>query len=446
MKKHRYIDLLASLVVVGWLIVSCKGKEDTAVSITLHTHTLSLLTGESETLTALVTPSNQILHWTSSNPDIATVDDGVVHATDAGKAIIQVKAGNGAAFCDITVTAPPVEVTAVKLGTSVLSLPVGGKETLTATIEPPNATNQNVRWHSSNETVATVDEGVVTALEKGTSVITATSLSHPEKKAALTLTVVDPAITPMQPENGAQVNIACGRPVAFRWVSSKAPSAGFILSISVNDNMSSPWEIPVDETSTTLSADSIVTHMDGSIPDHTTGKLYWSVRTATPSDNIQASPTMELNVSREIIALVPLSFSQGSGGGVTLITEAGYVTLKTTASDPWIRTTTLGTVLPDGANRVLTFEYKSNGVEEGCAFYWCVNGGAQGWKVSTAPLPYATDWRRFEFDLAAPILLYEFGVSDLGGQPPANHFIRFDPSGDAGFEISIRNFQIQVFD
>jgi hypothetical protein len=445
MKKHRYINLLVLFIAVGLLIVSCKEEEDTAVSITLNTNVLSLLTGESETLNALVTPGNQILNWTSSNPDIAAVDGGVVHATGAGKAIIRVKAGNGAAFCDITVTAPPVEVTAVGLGITDLTLPAGGRETLAAIIEPADATNQNVRWESSDETVATVDEGVITALDKGTSVITVTSLSNPAKNASLTLTVVDPSITPMQPENGAQANLACGRPVDFRWVSSKAPSAGFILSISVNPDMSSPWEIPVNETSITLSAADIITHINGAIPDQTTGKLYWSVKTATPSDNIQASPAMELNVSREMITVIPLSF-RGSSGSVALVQESGYVTLKTTAYDPWIWTNPLGTVIPEGPNRVLTFEYKSNGTEEGCALYWCVNGGAQGWKVDTAPLPYVADeWRRFEFDLTAPIFLYEFGVSDLGGQPPANHFIRFDPSGDAGFEISIRNFQIQVF-
>lgn len=66
-----------------------------------------------------------------------------------------------------------VAVTGVSLNTASGELPVGGQTTLTATVVPANATNKSVTWTSSAPTVATVVNGVVTALKAGTAVITA---------------------------------------------------------------------------------------------------------------------------------------------------------------------------------------------------------------------------------------------------------------------------------
>ncbi len=66
-----------------------------------------------------------------------------------------------------------VAVTGVGLNASSGELTVNGQTTLTATVEPSNATNKTVTWTSSAPTVATVVNGVVTALKAGTAVITA---------------------------------------------------------------------------------------------------------------------------------------------------------------------------------------------------------------------------------------------------------------------------------
>ncbi|MCQ2347720.1 MAG: InlB B-repeat-containing protein [Paludibacteraceae bacterium] len=72
-------------------------------------------------------------------------------------------------------TATTVSVTGVTLNKSELSLTVGNTETLTATIAPENATNKNVTWSSDKEGVATVEDGVVTAVAAGTATITVTT-------------------------------------------------------------------------------------------------------------------------------------------------------------------------------------------------------------------------------------------------------------------------------
>ena len=74
---------------------------------------------------------------------------------------------------DVTVTAQFAKVvTGVSLNKTSLSLYTGGSATLTATVEPDDATNQNVTWQSDNANVATVQNGTVTAVGAGETTIT----------------------------------------------------------------------------------------------------------------------------------------------------------------------------------------------------------------------------------------------------------------------------------
>lgn len=81
-----------------------------------------------------------------------------------------------------------VSVTGVSLDRTSAELEVGGTLTLTKTIEPANATNQNVTWSSSNVEVATVENGTVKAVAAGTADITVTT-EDGGKTATCTVTV-----------------------------------------------------------------------------------------------------------------------------------------------------------------------------------------------------------------------------------------------------------------
>lgn len=83
-----------------------------------------------------------------------------------------------------------VSVTGVSLSKTSAELKVGGTLTLTATIEPANATNQNVSWTSDKETVATVANGTVTAKAAGSAVITVKTADG-GKEASCTITVTE---------------------------------------------------------------------------------------------------------------------------------------------------------------------------------------------------------------------------------------------------------------
>ena len=68
-----------------------------------------------------------------------------------------------------------IAVTGVTLDKATLTLTAGGNETLSATVSPDNATNKAVAWTSSDTSVATVADGVVTAVAAGSATITATT-------------------------------------------------------------------------------------------------------------------------------------------------------------------------------------------------------------------------------------------------------------------------------
>ena len=79
----------------------------------------------------------------------------------------------------------------VELNQTTLTLEVGKSQTLTATISPDRAENKTVVWTSSNPAVASVVNGLVTALSQGTTTITATTIDG-NKTASCEIKVVDP--------------------------------------------------------------------------------------------------------------------------------------------------------------------------------------------------------------------------------------------------------------
>ena len=287
-------------------------NEPAIVSVTgveLDQDSMELIEGGSAALNATVQPdnaTNKTVTWSSDNPGVATVNNGVVTAHSAGTAIITVTTAdqNKTATCAVTVTArtynisatpaaldfgsvaagytaapaeqtvtitnrgnqsitlnqPTAEhyeigplsattltpgtaatftiqpradlgigtyretiaisgsdgvgtslaagftvsaipVTGVSLSTNTLSLTEGGTGTLAATVEPDNATNKTVTWSSDDESVATVNNGVVTAHSAGNATITVTT-GDGNRTAVCVVTVTHGSL-PHTPGNAA---------------------------------------------------------------------------------------------------------------------------------------------------------------------------------------------------------------------------------------------------
>lgn len=174
------------------------GEEPSKTTVSIADgYATSMGKGTTQQLKAKVSPDDKVgqVVWSSSNESVLTVDaNGLVTAVGDGTASITATVDGVCATTDaITVTTPVVKVSGVKLSAANLKLAVGGEpSTLTATVEPDNATNKNVSWSSSDPTVATVVAGVVTPVKAGAATITVTT-EDGDHSAACKVTVIQPA-------------------------------------------------------------------------------------------------------------------------------------------------------------------------------------------------------------------------------------------------------------
>ena len=161
-----------------------------ATSVSLYQTVLTMNRNTTTQLVATISPADftDEVAWKTSDQSVATVSDvGVVKAVGVGECTVSVVAGNVRATCKISVVQP---VTSISLNKSTLSMDAGQTYQLTASVYPSNAANRNVEWSSSDTGIATVDEnGLVTALKKGTAVITAKARdgSGVEKSCSVTV-------------------------------------------------------------------------------------------------------------------------------------------------------------------------------------------------------------------------------------------------------------------
>ena len=179
--------------------VTVKEKIYPVTGVTLDRTSVELTEGDATVLTATVNPSNasnKNVYWISSDQSVATVDNtGKVSAVKAGSATITVTTEDGGktATCKVTVKEKIYPVTGVTLDRTSVELTEGDATVLTATVNPSNASNKNVYWTSSDQSVATVDNtGKVTAVKRGTALITVTT-EDGNKTATCTITVTKPS-------------------------------------------------------------------------------------------------------------------------------------------------------------------------------------------------------------------------------------------------------------
>lgn len=140
-----------------------------------------------------------------------------------------------------------VEVTSVTLTPSELTLDEGKTASLTATVQPANATDKSVSWSSDKQDVASVDnQGLVTAVKAGTATITARSGNGKTATCAVTVKALVVAVTKLEWETSA-TSIEVGKESAFKvtvlpenatdktvtW-SSSAPAVASVTSTGTN--------------------------------------------------------------------------------------------------------------------------------------------------------------------------------------------------------------------
>lgn len=231
---------------------ACAVSVSTIVSsaVVLNKQTLALVEDDTETLTATVYPTNvsaKGVLWSSSNPNVASVDaDGVVTGKGGGSAVITATTNDASARysdCVVVVTAK-IPVTGLALNLSSFDLLLNDTTTLKATVTPANAT-EKITWTSSAPAVASVDaNGRVSGLAVGSAVITA-------KAGIKTISITVSVVTKVY-STGTVVN--CARRVNVR---ASASGAGALVGYAylgdtykVLDRSSNWFKIQYNATTT----------------------------------------------------------------------------------------------------------------------------------------------------------------------------------------------------
>lgn len=163
--------------------------------ISLSASNIILGVNETEKVKATITPTNatnQGVTWESSDESVATVSGmGLITGKKLGTATITAKTKDGNQTATVKVEVKEIEVISVALNKTKLTLMEGEAAKLVATVSPNNATNDKITWKSSNPSVAKVVNGNITAVSKGTAVITVTT-EDGNKTASCQVTVAEP--------------------------------------------------------------------------------------------------------------------------------------------------------------------------------------------------------------------------------------------------------------
>ena|GEM_PF-1645960 len=164
--------------------------------LTLTESTGTLHVGKTKQLIAEIAPqqaAQKEIAWRSDQPLVATVDrNGMVYAKSPGAAVITALSVDGGfeASYELTVSTP-VAVSGITVSPSTVNVPMDNIVTLTASLDPHNATNQKVLWTSDKPNIATVDgSGNVLGKALGSAIITGrTEDGNYTAQAVVTVTV-----------------------------------------------------------------------------------------------------------------------------------------------------------------------------------------------------------------------------------------------------------------
>ena len=204
---HMYVNTttyLLNCLVNGNGLTAKIGPDDWVKLVATGYDTKGAKTGE--TVIYLCNgPDNIIMDWTkwdlSSLGKVSKVTFNVTGSSDNGYGFSQPAYF---AYDDVAVrfekAGADVPATGVTLDKTTLSLTEGESATLTATVEPENATDKAIVWTSSDNAVATVENGVVTAVKAGKATITAACGSA---KAECTVTVTAAPAGPISVKVGS---------------------------------------------------------------------------------------------------------------------------------------------------------------------------------------------------------------------------------------------------
>ena len=179
--KSKGETVITVTAVDGGYTAECRVRVYQPVTeLRMDNRSVTVDTGDDIQLTATILPydaDNKSIVWSSDNPDVADVNGkGVVTGVKAGQTVIRATSEDEGIsdFCVVTVNQP---VTGVSLSKSELSFSkIGDAEQLVASVQPADATNKELNWSSSDESVAIVSNGRVLCSGYGSAIVYVTTV------------------------------------------------------------------------------------------------------------------------------------------------------------------------------------------------------------------------------------------------------------------------------
>ena len=141
-------------------------------SVSLDEEEITMDMGEIKTLSYTVTPRNgylETIEWTSSNEDVVVVDEGDLTAVNVGEATVKLTINNIESTTKVKVKASKAEIKVDYSPKTVIR--IGEKTNIKASVYPTNI-NDTVTYSSSNPSIVSVDNGVVTGINSGVANVT----------------------------------------------------------------------------------------------------------------------------------------------------------------------------------------------------------------------------------------------------------------------------------
>ena len=164
--------------------------------IKLGNSTYEMNINKEKVIVATVLPSaasNKRLVWSSSNEEVATVDnEGRVHSITAGETIIKAMATDGTGvFAEAKVIVQAIKVTNITLTKQTLDVHIGEKFYISYSIYPSNASFKQISYEIANKDILSVDEnGQFTPLDVGYTTVKLQT-TNPEVSATCTINIKD---------------------------------------------------------------------------------------------------------------------------------------------------------------------------------------------------------------------------------------------------------------
>ena len=161
--------------------------------ISLNEYNVEINKGKSFSLKADILPidaAEKKVEWFSTDPAIATVNNGNVKAISCGECDIICRATDGSGSKNICHISVIQMVQSIQVEKKNLTIPYGDSFKLTVTIKPDDATNQILNWTSSNTEVCTISEdGIITAVGVGDCEIIGTTMDGSNKSVKIAIHV-----------------------------------------------------------------------------------------------------------------------------------------------------------------------------------------------------------------------------------------------------------------